>query len=404
LKPRVLFLVPADYDALCAKGTVHILRERDEHGYFERVITVHPLSRHRRVIDVDSVHRVYEFPLAAALDGGWVGCLRAPLLLLTIALEILRLARAERVDLVRANDPYLMGFLGLLVARRLRLPFCISLHADYRMAFELTPKRGLGRALRAVAGVFPRRVVPRADLLLPISRYLAGIFESMGAAPSAIRVIPHGIDTGRFSGPALIDVRARFEIPRDAPVISWVSRMSGENYSVDIPEIVERVLRVHPHVVFVLAGDGAYRSLIETRLRACEAAVRILPFQPREIVAAIRQVSSAAVCLIGGFSLLEACAAGAPVVAYDVEWHAEVIEDGVTGFLVPQRDVDGVAAALTRLIDDPGRAAEMGREAQRRVRLQYDVSVTSAIKQRCYTELLGSSSARPTTPSTVAVG
>jgi glycosyltransferase involved in cell wall biosynthesis len=80
-------------------------------------------------------------------------------------------------------------------------------------------------------------------------------------------------------------------------------------------------------------------------------------------------------------------------VVYDVGWHHELVHDGVTGVLLDEHDVDGVASAVERLIDDPARAAAMGREAQRLAFARHDIRVTSQIKRDCYAELL--EAARP---------
>jgi glycosyltransferase involved in cell wall biosynthesis len=166
--------------------------------------------------------------------------------------------------------------------------------------------------------------------------------------------------------------------------------MSGENYAADIPEIVERVHRAHPGAVFVLAGDGPCRETIAARLAPLADAVWLLPFQPQEAVVAIRQASTAALCLIGGFSLIEACAAGLPAVVYDVEWHREIVADGESGFVVPERDAAAAAGAVSALLASPARAATMGCAARRRA-AGYDVATTSRIKRACYAELLNMS-------------
>lgn len=69
-----------------------------------------------------------------------------------------------------------------------------------------------------------------------------------------------------------------------------------------------------------------------------------------------------------GMAALEAMAAGLPVVASDVGGLREVVEDGVTGFLVPPRDVAALRARLQQLVSDRALAERMGRAAQRRVR------------------------------------
>jgi hypothetical protein len=167
LKPRVLFLVPADYDELRRKGTDRMIQERDEDGFFERVITIHPLARQARTVDLNPIHRIHEFALGRALGSQPSGIrarLSAPFRLAAVFRAVVRIARDERIDLVRATDPYLMGLLAWRVSRALRVPFCVSLHADYTKRFALTPKRAGGAWLRRAARFLPSFVFPRAHM------------------------------------------------------------------------------------------------------------------------------------------------------------------------------------------------------------------------------------------------
>jgi glycosyltransferase involved in cell wall biosynthesis len=394
LRPRILFLVPADYEALRRKGVERGILERDEGGFFERVVTVHPLADSKRTIDLGSVHRIHEYPLGRGLGSSQasvVDRLSAIVRLVPLFRAVVEIARAERVDLVRATDPYLMGLLAWWTSRSLGIPFCVSLHADYDKRFALTPKRGAGRWLRRLARMIPSFVVPKADMLLPIREHMVGWMMAAGAERDAIRVIPHGIDLAAFSSPVPADVRAQLEIPEGATVISFVGRLAGDNYVADVVDAVERFLRRRRDAVFVLMGEGPEEDTIRHRLldhAEFAAGVRILPFQPYERVIALRRLSAASLCLMGGFSLIEACAAGSVPIAYDVEWHRDLVKDGVTGFLVREHDIDAVVAALEEVIADPARAAAMGREARRAAFEQHDLQATSKIKQACYAEIL----------------
>jgi glycosyltransferase involved in cell wall biosynthesis len=66
-----------------------------------------------------------------------------------------------------------------------------------------------------------------------------------------------------------------------------------------------------------------------------------------------------------GRALVEAALSGTPIVAYDVDWHGELIDDGETGVLVPFGDREAMARAILRMHDDPGRAAEYGDRARK---------------------------------------
>jgi len=393
VKPRILFLVLADYEALSRKGIASMIRERDEGGFFERVVTVHPLASRRRVIELDAVHVVQEFGFGRYVR--WPGAaLRLPLLPLAFTLLVWRIARIvkrERIDLVRATDPYLMGLLAWIVAGAVRVPFCVSIHADHAKRFALNTGRGWGRMLRRIAACLPPLVLPRAARVMPIRDSLVKQARAAGVRDEAIRIIPHGIDVGVVGAAPSIDVRRLFDVHDAAPLLSFVGRTSSDNYVDEVLDAAERLAGVRSGFVLLVVGGGDDETRVRNRVAGSSTLrrhVRLTGFQPREVALAVRRASAVGLCLMGGFSLIEACAAGIPVIAYDVEWHAELVEDGVTGFLVGEHDVETVVKRLGFLLDNPREGAAMGRRGRERALGVHDIAVTSEIKRRCYAEML----------------
>jgi glycosyltransferase involved in cell wall biosynthesis len=373
LKPRILFLVPAELDALRKKGVDRMILERDENGFFERVVTVHPLTPTARTVDLNATHRVYELGaslLPWRLWGAFSGAAR--------------IAREERVDLVRATDAYLMGLIAWRVSRARRIPFCVSVHADYAKRFALAPARGLQAWLRRAAARLSPFVLRRADMVMPIRESLVPSLVASGADPARVRVIPHGIDLSPFTRPAAADdfgVGGR-------KIVSFVGRLTADNYAADVAAVIARVAATRDDVAFVLMGEGPDEPLIKAVMATYPDAVRLLPFQPRERVAALRLQSAASLCLMAGFSLIEACAAGSPPIAYDVEWHRELVREHDTGMLVREHDVDGVVRAIEWLLDHPAEATAMGARARALAFAHHDLAATTHIKRECYLALL----------------
>ena len=376
MKPRILFLVPAELDALRKKGVDRMILERDENGFFERVVTVHPLTPTARTIDLNETHVVYEL-------GGSL----SPFRLWRTFQAAVRIAKDERVTLVRATDAYLMGLMAWWVARQQRIPFCVSVHADYSKRFALAPASGARRWLRRVAMMVSPFVLRRANMVLPIRESLVPALVESGAAASRVRVIPHGVDLSLF-GAQSTTAAGDLDLPEGKQIVSFVGRLTADNYARDLASVIRRVARRRTDVLFVIVGEGPEESLLRTVAVECPDAVRLLPFQRRENVAQLRLQSAASLCLMAGFSLIEACAAGSPPIAYDVEWHQELVQNGVTGYLVNEHDVDGVAAAIDRLLDQPAERAAMGARARALAFEHHELAATSRIKQACYTALL----------------
>ena len=351
-----------------------MILERDEDGFFERVVTIHPLTRAARTIDLNATHRVYE--LGASL---------APWRLWSAVTHCVRIAREERVDIVRATDVYLMGLIAWWVARARRIPFCVSIHADYAKRFALAPARGLQSWLRRVATTVSPFVLRRADMVLPIRESLVPSLVAAGAEPSRVRVIPHGIDLSLFRTPLADD--GEFNVGA-RKIVSFVGRLTADNYAADIAAVIARVAARRNDVAFVLMGEGPGAAPIQKLVDDFPQAVHLLPFQPRQRVAALRFKSTASLCLMAGFSLIEACAAGSPPIAYDVEWHRELVRDRDTGMLVREHDLDGVERAIDWLLDHPAAATAMGARARDLAFARHDLAATSQLKRDCYSTLL----------------
>lgn len=394
--PRILFLVPGDYESLVTKGVAGGVLDRDESGFFERVLTVHPFSNVRRTIHLNDVHTVHE--LARPRVGGSAGKLLRYLAwgptVIRSTVAVARLARRESIDIIRATDPHVVGLFGWMTSRLVPgARFCVSIHADYEKRHALDPAHGaptiFGR--RWPAARLARFVLRRASLVMPIRESLVASVLSAGVAPDRICVIPHGIDTDWAEAPLdEVALRRGLNIPAGRPIVSFVGRLSAENYVDDVLLAAMR-LAEDSDAVFVLAGGGPLEHRLRARVEGSPAlrrSVVLTGFQPLEVTRQLRRISTAALCLMGGFSLIEACVAGCPVVSYDVEWHHELVATDRTGALVAEGDVAGVEQALRHLLRDRAAAAQMGRTARGLALSRHSSHQAAAQRRACYERLL----------------
>ena len=177
-------------------------------------------------------------------------------------------------------------------------------------------------------------------------------------------VIPLGLDLARF------DVVRR---AHDGRVVGNVARLVEQKDHRALVDAAPAILERFPDVRFVVVGDGPLHAELERRAGG-------LPF---EFTGAREDVPE----LLAGFdvfvfpsrfeglclAVIEAQAAGVPVVATPVGGIRETVVDGETGLLVPVGDRTGLAEAVGRLLDDPELAARLAAEARRRVRDRYSV-------------------------------
>jgi glycosyltransferase involved in cell wall biosynthesis len=147
-----------------------------------------------------------------------------------------------------------------------------------------------------------------------------------------------------------------------------------------------------PHLRLVIAGDGPERPKLETQVRASglEKAVRFAGWID-DVAAELSSWDlyvqpSLAEGL--GISVLEAMAAGIPVVASDVGGLKEVIDDGATGFLIPPRDTGTLATKIERLASDATLRAKMGEAARAHVIEHFNLERESQAIRTAYEKLL----------------
>lgn len=395
--PSLAYVSASDWDSAVAKGVAGMLRDAEEAGYFGHVTTIFPFAPRSLETQISEHHRLVQWGYDAfpgAESHRFVRLAIAPIIIIRLVLLLRRLVREQAIDIVRATDPYWCGLLGWFATWRTRTAFCVSIHSDWDQRHKLDVRCGAPKLLgsRKLAKLVERFVLRQAKVVLCIRSSLIDYAVASGAPRERVRLIPHGVDLGLFESETE-DVRARFNLPEHAPLVVFVGRLSRENYVYEMLELA-RSLSDRPDLKLVLVGGG----IEEQRVRATVSADQLLSktivmtgFVPREAAIALRMAAAVNVVPMGGYSLIEACASGRPVVSYDVEWHSELIEDGQSGILVREGDVHGMSAAVRHLVSDPSRANQLGRAGRARAFALHDMTKVRQLKITCYEELLGRS-------------
>jgi glycosyltransferase involved in cell wall biosynthesis len=250
-----------------------------------------------------------------------------------------------------------------------------------------------GSTLRAATWrTIGRRAVRRADAVVAISTGVAAFFrDTLGDTVGDMPVIPYGLPEPRTVGAEEISAfRARCGVSADAALVLCVARLDAQK---DHATLIRAMPQVTPRrdARLVLLGRGP----METELRALAAAtpgsnVIFAGFvdDPAPAFAAADVVALASLWEGLGLALVEAAQHGRPVVATRVGGIPEIVEDGVTGLLVPPGDAGALASALTRVLDDRDLAARLGDSARRRAADLFSVERYAADVESLYLRLL----------------
>lgn len=192
-----------------------------------------------------------------------------------------------------------------------------------------------------------------------------------GHARRAIAVIRNGVDVDRFAPrPADEALRSTLGLPPRAPLVVAVSRLNPMKGIDDYLKAIALLAGRYAQARFVIVGDGASRRELEKQAHRLGLAGRVVFTGTRLDVAAIlsQATISVAPSLSEGLSnvVLESMAAGVPVVATRVGGTPEILDDGVTGLLVPPCDASALAGAIGRLLGNEALARRLGEAARAR--------------------------------------
>ncbi|MGH2757039.1 MAG: glycosyltransferase [Actinomycetota bacterium] len=278
---------------------------------------------------------------------------------------------------------YRADIAGIALGRLHRVPVTVS------SVHNLDLEQNYPRWRRLVIGAYKR-----ADRIVAISHAVRReLCSGYGLDPDRVITIHYGIQPTGIAEP-----RAPF---RDAPAIGTVGRLARQKAHDVLIEAFARVLERFPTSTLHIVGhdDEGLRPALEEQARkmGISGSVHVEGFKKD-----IQQVLTDMDLFVlssdfegFGLVLLEAMAAQLPIVATAVGPIPEIIEDGVSGRLVPPRDPGALAAAIVACLEDPGGASEMGRRGRARVGSEFTVEEMVVRTIELYETLLHPDRASP---------
>ena len=306
-----------------------------------------------------------------------------------LALEkLVRLLRRLRPDLVHTHTAK-AGALGRVAARLAGVPIIVHTFHGHVLEGYFSPsrtrlflqiERALARITHRIITVSPR---VRHDLLA----------KGIGR-PEQMEVVPVGLDLARFQhGPVSPPrLREKLAIPSDAPLLGIVGRLVPIK---DHPTLFQALalLQTHgpaPHLI--VAGDGERREALKRLAQDLGLASRIHFLGWRNDLEAILGELDVVICCSKNegtpVALIEAMAAGVPVLSTDVGGVGDLIVHGETGWLVPSGNPSALACGIRELLADPEPRAQLVPAARAAALGRHDLNGLIHRMEALYTSLL----------------
>ena len=264
--------------------------------------------------------------------------------------RLARLIRRERVSLVHTHSS-VDGWLGGLAARAAGVPVVRTRHVS------IPVRRGFNPVYTWLA-----------DRVITSGETIRRIVVGAGVPSERVVAIPAGVDLGGFPFRSGAAETAR-ALGLSPPVIGSVAMFRGSKGHAHLLDAFAIVRAARPTATLLLVGDGIRRQWVEGLAREAGLAGAVVFTGFRADVAALLGVLDCFVLASTRTegvpqSLLQAFAAGAPVVASAIGGVPEVVVDGVTGLLVESESAGALAAGIGRVLDDRAGADRRARAAR----------------------------------------
>lgn len=276
--------------------------------------------------------------------------------------------RRENYDLIHVHTPFVAHYLGLRLARELKVPYVETYHTffeDYLHHYlPWVPKL----IARGIARTISKRQCNAVDAIVAPSKPMLDVLRAYGVKAAA-EVIPTGLQEHSFKDADGKAFRIKYGIPLERPMLLFVGRVAFEKNISFLLEMTKVLIEKHPDALLVVAGQGpAEKSLHKlaadlgldnnikfigyldrnTELNACYQAADIFVFSSKSETQ--------------GLVLLEAMAQGTPVVAIAELGTASILIEG-KGALIAADNIEGFADKVHYLLKYPEDRYELGQAA-----------------------------------------
>jgi glycosyltransferase involved in cell wall biosynthesis len=277
-------------------------------------------------------------------------------------------------DLVHAHGHvYMSSYLAGRLAKKYKKPFIVTQHntwIDYRSWLNIMENINdltIGRS-----------ILRYADRIVTVSKETMKYVLRLGADKQKTSVMYNGVDTTCFRSAEQEESRKNLGLPKKRKIILSVRRLVYKNGLDTLIESAAIAAQNNPDILFVIAGKGPSKELIEDRIKelGIENNTKLTGFVPDELLPTyynaadyfiLPSASGEGLPLV----LFEAMACGLPVIATAVGGTPEIIDNMKNGALVPPMKPKAMAEALSKLLTEEELGKKISEEAKKKVKKQF---------------------------------
>jgi teichuronic acid biosynthesis glycosyltransferase TuaC len=240
-----------------------------------------------------------------------------------------------------------------------------------------------------------KTVLKDADRTLTVSKKTLKYVLRLGADKKTTSVMYNGVDTNCFCSIKKTESRKKLDLPTNRKIVFSVRRLVYKNGIDTLIDSAKLVSNDNPDILFVVAGKGPNKGLIEDRIKelGIENNIKLTGFVPDELLPIyynaadyfiLPSASGEGLPLV----LFEAMSCGLPVIATTVGGTPEIVDNMKNGVLIPPRDPEAMAHALSDLLENEEFTTVIGGKAQKKIREGFSWEENVRQLKEVYSEIL----------------
>jgi|GEM_PF-30178 len=293
-------------------------------------------------------------------------------------------------DIIHCHHPFWMGDIALRLSSKFRIPLVFTYHTMFEQHMHYLPVQNEG-VKRFIIELFTGYANLVNQVIVPSESVRAILLERGVRTP--MEVVPTGIDLQKFSQGEGKVIRRRLGIPLDAVVIGYVGRLAIEKNLEFLSRSVAAYLKKDPRAHFLVGGSGPLKETIKKIFDEQGVGKRlhlagVLKGQNLlDSYHAMDVFAFASLSETQGIVLVEAMAAGAPVVAIDAPGVREVVKDGYNGRLIFEDNQNNFVEALGWCLSQPESEFQRMKENARAATKEFAADLCAEKMLKTYQEV-----------------
>ncbi len=298
----------------------------------------------------------------------------------------------KSMDVVHVHHPFLSGRLAIWYCKPRGIPIVYTNHTRYDLyaqAYLPVLPEGMGETfLKAYLPNFCASV----DMVIAPSMGLQAVLQRIGVT-APITVLPNGVDLSPFRAKIEPVDRATLGFDARDVILMYVGRLGPEKNLPFLLRSFNGVVQTYAGVRLLIVGDGPERDNLEDRVRHMGIGdyVSFTGQAPYAMIPAYLKMAdifvTASVTEVHPLSVIEAMAAGLPVLGIDSPGISDSITDGETGYIVSEEDLAIYTAKMIRLVKERDIRLKMSKQA-RSAAEQYAIERTTKMMLECYQQVV----------------